>query len=136
MNRLCPTEELLSEYLAGTVSGEERELVEKHLASCDKCRMLLAEAHAVLETPDLHEIFFNLKKWLRKNTWLVIATSSLTASFFFREHFLQLLTVSILSGVKWIIDSKTTKMLITVYEAWKKSSSDKGDNIFSDIKKR
>jgi hypothetical protein len=136
MNRLCPTEELLSEYLAGTLSGEERELVEKHLASCDKCRTLLAEAHAILETPDLHEIFFNLKKWLRKNTWLIIATASLIASFFFREYFLQLLTAALLSGIKWTIDSRTTKMLITVYEAWKKNSADKSDSIFSDIKKK
>jgi hypothetical protein len=135
MNRICPTEELLSEYLSGTISPEDRKAVESHLASCADCRKLLSEAYDVLITPDLHEIFFNIKRWLRKNIWLIVAVSALASSFFFPKYFIQLITATILSGTKWIIDAKTTKMLITIYETWKKSDKDTTDSIFSDTKK-
>ena len=34
--------------------------------------------------------------------------------------FLQLLVATILLGIKWITDSRTTKMLIMIHDAWKR----------------
>ncbi|MBD3425719.1 MAG: hypothetical protein GF409_00650 [Candidatus Omnitrophica bacterium] len=120
MNRLCPQEEELAGYLSGKLTGDEKKLIEKHLSRCSKCRELVSDAHTVLSTPDLREKFFELKRSLRRNIWLVVAGFSLAASFFLAEYFIQLITAAVLCGIKWIIDSQSTRMLITVYEAYRK----------------
>lgn len=41
------TEALLSAYLDGELTGEDRRTVEAHLAACDRCRVLLADLRGV-----------------------------------------------------------------------------------------
>jgi hypothetical protein len=117
MNRICPTEELLSEYLSGDITAEERKRVEKHLASCAKCRLLVAEAYDIIKKPDTNEILNTLKHRARENLWFFGATSTLLLSFIFPKYFIQFLVACLLMGIKWVIDSKTTRTLITVHEA-------------------
>lgn len=125
MNRICPPEEILSEYLSGHLPPEERDELEKHLVSCDSCRNLLIDAHDILKKPDIREIFINTLLWLKKNYWLLGSLLTLITSFLFPEYFLQFLTACILMGAKWIIDSKNTKTLIMINEAWKRERSHK-----------
>jgi hypothetical protein len=125
MNRICPTEELLSEYLGGDIAGEERERVEKHLVSCAKCRRLVAEAHDIIKKPDTGEILNVLKRRVRENLWFGGSISALLLSFIFPKYFFQFLVACLLMGGKWVIDSKTTRTLIMVHEVLKKDKADK-----------
>ncbi len=130
-NRICPSEEILSEYLSGGLTPGERAGVEKHLAGCPGCRKLLAEAHDVLKRPDIREIGHSAFRWVRKDHWLIGSVLTLACSFLCPRYFLQFLVASLLMGAKWIIDSKTTKMLIMIQEAWKSGDKEKTDKILS-----
>ncbi len=124
-NRICPPEEVLGEYLGGSLPPIARPGVEKHLASCNECRRLLAEAHDILKKPDISEIIYNSFIWIKDNRWFLGAMASLALSFIFHRYFLQFLAACFISGAKWIIDSKTTRTLIMIHEAWKKSEKSK-----------
>jgi anti-sigma factor RsiW len=39
----CPTTEVLAAYLDRNLLGEEQSLLEKHLATCAKCRHIVAQ---------------------------------------------------------------------------------------------
>jgi hypothetical protein len=136
-NRICPPEEILSEYLAGVLRQEERPELEKHLAGCARCRRLLAEAYEIVNAPDFRQIKENIMTIIKNNHWFIGAAISFVLSFLFPEYFLQFLSASLLMGAKWIIDSKTTKMLIMVHEAWKRGDKETTDKVFSrfDLKK-
>lgn len=125
MNRICPSEEILSEYLSGLLSQEDSMDLEKHLVLCNECRSLIAEAYKIVKKPGLGSIFVNMLFWFKKNYIFTASLFSLILSFIFPKYFLQFLTASILLGAKWIIDSKTTKTLITIHEAWKHDRSHK-----------
>ena len=133
MRRICPSEEILSEYISGVLAEEDRTEVEKHLAGCAACRELLVETHDIISRPDIHEIKNRISRWIRKNQWLIGAAAAFTLSFVFSEHFLQFLTACIIMGAKWAVDAKTAKMLIMIYEAWKCGDRDKADKILSRI---
>ena len=134
-NRLCPSEEILSAYLSHTISEENRTKIEKHLSECNTCRELVADAHYIVNRPSINQRIRTLFIHLNKNKWLIGAAIALTASFFFPKYFMQFLAATILMGIKWIIDSKSTRMLITVYDAWKSSNSDKTFSEFDRNKK-
>ena len=119
-NRICPSEETLSMYLYGLLSGEDRSATEKHLAGCSLCRRLIVETY---EVTSLQRACKKYKTWfglITKNRWFIGALAALALSFFFPAYFFQFLTACLLMGSKWIIDMKTTKTLIMIHEAWKR----------------
>ncbi|MFH1664625.1 MAG: zf-HC2 domain-containing protein [Candidatus Omnitrophota bacterium] len=126
-SRLCPSEEMLGEYLSGVLSPPEGEKLEKHLAGCKNCRGLLADAHHVLSRPGIHETWFSLCGRLKKNLWFAAASALLAASFLFPKYFLQFLAAAFIAGAKWVIDSRTTKMMIMVQEAAKNKGAAAAD---------
>ncbi|MFQ5952103.1 MAG: zf-HC2 domain-containing protein [Candidatus Omnitrophota bacterium] len=130
-NRLCPTEEILSEYLSGTLPQEERRAAEKHLAGCTKCRKLVVEAHEITSGLDFSQIKRSLMK--KNNYWFLGAVIAFILSFIFTKYFLQFLVACLLMGGKWIIDSKTTKMLVMIYEAWKSGDREATDKILKEV---
>lgn len=125
MNRICPSEEILSEYISGILSPADKSEFEKHLAACTECRQLLAEVHDCLDGPDIRQIYRNVLCWVKKNRWLIGAATAFLCSFLFPGHFLQFLAACLILGIKWVIDAKTAKMLIMVYEAWKSKDKEK-----------
>jgi hypothetical protein len=131
MNRICPTEETLAEYISGLLSEEERSAVEEHLAKCKNCRTLALEAHTVISTPDAGRIKRKIRDYLRKNTWMIASAIFLLCSFIFRKYFLQFLALTVISALKWIIDSRNTKMLIMIHDAWKHGDKQKTNRILS-----
>ncbi len=50
-------------------------------------------------------------------TWIALAAASFTLSFLFRGYFMQFLALTLLFGVKWIVDRKAIKTQIIVYKA-------------------
>lgn len=126
-NRICPDEYALSEYLSGSIRREEQPIIEEHLARCPACRKLVSESHDVLKGARFSKALSRLAGTIKRNAWLICALAALWASFLFPKYFLQFLAAASLAGVKWIIDSKTTKMLITVYDALKHSDKPTGN---------
>lgn len=133
--RICPDENTLSEYLAGTAPLDERLLVEVHLAECDACRSLVAETHSVLASEKRRESFLRLFARAFENLWLAASVVLLALSFAFPGYFLQFLVGASLAGIKWIVDSKTTRTLIMVHDAWKRGDKEKAEEILSRIDK-
>lgn len=130
-SRICPTEEILSEYMNGLLEDGLKRSVEQHLASCDKCRKLLAETHEILSQPDIFELKESIFRWIRKNRWLLGTIITFACSFIFSKYFLQFLVACLLMGAKWIIEARTTKMLVMIHEAWKSGDQDKTNRLLS-----
>lgn len=130
--RICPDELELSAYYCGKLSVEERLGIEAHLVKCDACRRLVAETHQILKSRSRFDILKHTAELFKKNIWLWGAIAALALSFIMPKHFLQFLAIGLLMGLKWIIDSKTTKMLITVYNALRHPSKGPSDNIYHD----
>ncbi|MFH1552446.1 MAG: zf-HC2 domain-containing protein [Candidatus Omnitrophota bacterium] len=135
MNRICPSAEILSEYLSGVLPPEDKERVEKHLAGCAECRRLVVETYDIINKPDLHEIRNKLFQWARKNRWFIGSFVAFVFSFLFPRYFLQFLVACLLMGAKWALDSKTARLLIMIHEAWKRGDTDATDEILSRIDK-
>lgn len=124
----CPADNLLNAYINKSISREGRASIEAHIAKCPKCLFRIAETYEVLNEANI----INTKGAFMKfkdniNIWLVISAMMFFLSFIFPRYFLQFLSAAIIAGLKWIIDSKTTRMLIMIHEAWK-DSKDQGTN--------
>jgi len=124
MNRMCPSEEILSAYLSNTLPYDQKIWIEEHLIKCDKCRILIADTHKIVNEFDLKHSLRHILSLFTHNIFLMISLVTLVLSFLFPEYFLQFLTASVLSGIKWIVDSKSIKMLIMIHEAWKHGNKD------------
>jgi hypothetical protein len=124
MNRICPTEEILSEYLSGCLSHEDRLRLERHLAGCDACRRLLVEAHEILKKPALYDIGKRILDIIKGNYWLTGAAVGLFLSFVFKKYFFQFLAVSTMMSAKWIVDSRAQKTLVMIHEVWKRNKEE------------
>jgi hypothetical protein len=129
--RICLAEEILSEYLSGVIRGAEKDEIEKHIASCCECRKLIVEADEIINRPSFSKFKEEILKKLKNNLWFIGSLAALIFSFVFPKYFLQFLTACILMGAKWIIDSKTTKMLVMIYEAWKRDDVEASEKVFS-----
>ncbi|MDD5634483.1 MAG: zf-HC2 domain-containing protein [Candidatus Omnitrophica bacterium] len=129
MNRLCPTEKTLSEYTSNVISPENRKLVERHLASCAECRKLVIDTYDLLNRFDRWKMLRNIKNFILHNKWGIASAVFLLLSFIHPRYFLQFLVASLITGTKWIIDSKQTKMLIMIHEALKTTDKEKIESI-------
>lgn len=134
---LCPSEEILIEYING---AQEDDDTGEHISGCPYCleaMMLVKEmdkfshhkiegpsralkdrikAMALKKNPALH------KNWFKKNMWFVFSLVSLSLSFIFPKHFLQFLVLSLILGARWVFDTATTRTMVIIYEALKKHS--------------
>ena len=133
-----PAEAVLADYLSNTLSEAERARVEDHAASCDSCLEAIVSAHDALK------VFGKTKQpkkgnIMRKlNIYLLLAVVSFAFSFAIPRYFIQFLVATLLLGVKWIADSKSAKMLVMIYEAWKKGGEKEASRIlkFLDVKSK
>ena len=49
--------------------------------------------------------------------WLALTAAAFAGSFLVRRYFLQFLALAVLAGVKFVVDSKSTKTQIMIYKA-------------------
>ena len=126
-----PTENELADYLSKALSGEDKERVESHIAGCGACLESMVSAHESVR--EFKKGKGNIMKKI--NAYLILAIASFILSFVFRDYFLQFLVATLLLGIKWVVDSKSTKMLVMIYEAWKKGGGDEASRVLSSLDK-
>ena len=126
-----PEETELAGYLSNALAGEDRKRVEDHIACCNDCLDNAVSAYESVKT------FKKGKPKVMKkiNVYLVLTIISFILSFIFRDYFVQFLTATLLLGIKWIADAKSTKMLVMIYEAWKNGGEKEASRILSSLEK-
>ena len=133
---LCLSEVELNDYLSGVLSEEKRLEIENHLKDCGACLEKLAFAYQTVEEFNKLKGEKIMKSSWKKNLWFFGAVLAFTLSFFVPRYFVQLLVGTILMGVKWIFDSVNARILIMIYDAWKKGGSDEASEIFKNLNNR
>ena len=111
----CIPHEDLCDYAYGALSSEKRKKIESHLSRCYHCLDSIVAMHDAAKISRKRDLSFR-KEYL----FLLLTILCFTLSFILSRYFLQFLAATVLFGIKWIIDSKTTKTLIMINEAWKK----------------
>lgn len=128
---ICPAEVDLNDYLSGALKAEKKAEVEEHLKDCEACLEKLVFAYEVAEE-------FNktkskgekpMKSNWKNNLWLFGAIVVFALSFLVPRYFVQLLVATILMGTKWIFDSVNARILIMIYDAWKKGGEEEATKI-------
>ncbi len=124
-----PKEAELADYLSGALTGESRKRAEDHITCCKDCLESVVSAHESVK------IFKKRKVSTMKkiNVYLILTIISFILSFVFRDFFLQFLTATLLLGIKWVSDAKSTKMLVMIYEAWKNGGEKEASRILSTL---
>jgi hypothetical protein len=126
-----PSETELADLLGGSLSSTDKERLENHVASCDECLEKVVSAHEAVSCFKAgHAGKKGVASLMKKiNIYIVLAVISFALSFVMPRYFLQFLVATLILGTKWIIDSRTTKMLIMIHEAWKKGGEKEASKI-------
>ncbi len=153
----CPLDSRLADYVSGAISaGCEKEVIATHIAKCDKCFKKVASCFSALSAPDknierdlndrnLKEVLSMPKKYprtrpkdgyIKRNKYLFVAGGFFLLSFTFKLYFIQFLAAALIFGVKWIMDTGSTKALIMIYETWKQNRESEGDVDDHDVIKK
>lgn len=130
----CVPFERLCDYANGTLPPKEKAKVESHLAGCYHCLDIVVSMH------DGNKYFHNKRglNMKKEYLYLLMALVCFLSSFIFKGYFLQFLAATIVLGMKWVVDSKTNRMLIMIYEAWRKGGEREAGRVLKemDTKKR
>lgn len=133
----CPGEDVLNGYLTQSLSEEVSAEAERHIARCGACLFKIAEAYEVINEKRFKLTKEHVMKVLKKiNIWLISCILMFASSFIFPRFFLQFLVGAAILGAKWIIDSKNTKMLIMIYDAWKHGGHKEAGKILDSFNSR
>lgn len=131
----CVSEAELNDYLNRSLDKGKRQMIEEHLNDCDACLGKILFAHETLEE------FRNQKikersVMIRKNIWLAGAVIAFVFSFLIPRYFLQFLTATIILGAKWIFESSNARILIMIYDAWKRGGEKEASRIIKSLSDR
>jgi hypothetical protein len=126
-----PTEADLASFLEGSLRTEEKNRLEDHIAACGECLEKIVSAYEAVRSIDkrIPKKRGNGNFMKKINIYLLLAVISFSLSFITPRCFLQLLVATLLLGTKWIVDAKSTKMLVMIYEAWKKGDEKEASRI-------
>ena len=130
-----PAEREISDYLDHLVNGEEKIKFEDHIASCPGCFTSMISAYESVKLFDKEKGNKKGKdNFMKKiNIYLILTVISFLLSFAAPRHFAQFLVAAALLGVKWISDARTTRMLVMIYDAWKKGGEKEASRILSTL---
>ena len=136
--RVHTTDIELAAYLCGDISKDARKRVEAHLSNCEACLDTLVSAQESVAEFNRNKLFKKRKDAIIKklNIYMLLACISFVLSFITPRYFIQLLAATLLLGMKWVVDSKTTKMLVMIHEAWKRDGGEGASRILETIEKR
>lgn len=135
VKREHPTEREISDYLDHITLGEAKRRIEDHIACCPEC--LTAVVCAYDSVKMFKKGDKNIKgrtKLMKKiNLYLMLAVVSFLLSFAVPRYFAQFLVAATLLGIKWISDSKSTRMLVMIYDAWKNGGEKEASRVLSSL---
>ena len=135
---LCVKDGELNDYLENALSAGDKEKIEEHLKDCDVCLEKLTFAYRAIndfnKTKSKGES--SMKSMWKKNMWLLGAIITFSLSFFVPRYFVQFLVGTILMGCKWIFDSVNARILIMIYEAWKKGGERESSQVLRNLEDR
>ncbi len=144
----CPADSILADYISDVIpTKSEKEIIASHVAKCDKCFEKVASCVSALTISDkagqadtgkrlLRRVLSMPKKYprmrfkggyIKRNKYFLVAGLFFLLSFIFKPFFLQFLVAALLFGVKWVMDTGSTKALIMIYETWKHSKAAESD---------
>lgn len=127
----CLSIDKLCSYVNGVLAPKEAQRIEMHIDACYSCLDMLVSIHDGISRTRKRR--YKLK---RESLYLLMAIICFILSFLFRGYFLQFLAATLLLGIKWIVDSKSSRMLIMIYEAWKRGGEREAGRILKDIERR
>jgi hypothetical protein len=149
----CPEDEEIADYISGKIAPDKKERLLMHIIKCQRCLDIGAiSLKALSDNGDeegsgptmamikrvlsiAHE--YPRKKTrrlpgvLRSNRYLILAGGFFVLSFIIKRYFIQFLIASGIFGIKWVMDTGSSKALIMIYDAWKSRRSaphDDSDN--------
>ncbi|MCM8790997.1 MAG: hypothetical protein NC938_04770 [Candidatus Omnitrophica bacterium] len=136
--RTHPTDTELASFLSNSLSAKKLRVVEIHIASCADCLAKVVSAHDAVNALRVDGFPKNeRKKTMKKiNPYLILAVIFFILSFVIPRYFLQLLAATIILGIKWVVDSKSAKMLVMIYEAWKSGGEREASRILETLDTR
>lgn len=91
-----------------TIQRAKSLMGEKAKLTCPHCGKPITP----FKKPAQKQLFWN-------TVWLSLGVIAFALSFVFRQYFLQFLALTLLFGVKWIVDQKAAKTQILIYKALK-----------------
>ena len=138
---ICLSQVELNDYLAGTLSAERKAEVEDHLKDCNACLENMVFAYRTVEEfektkkslPAGRQGVKTMKSDWKKNLWLFGAVLTFILSFLAPRYFIQLLVATILMAAKWIFDSVNARILIMIYDAWKKGNEEEASKVLGTL---
>ena len=128
----------INDYLIGSLSEEKKSEIERHLKDCGDCLEKLAFAYKTVEEfgGKKYKGEKSMKSMWKKNIWLFGAILIFALSFLAPRYFIQLLVATILMGTKWIFDSVNARILIMIYDAWKKGGEKEASKVLGNLDDR
>jgi hypothetical protein len=130
----CPADNVLTDYIGGGLSTDERHNLEKHAAGCKTCLWKISTA---LKAGGLHNNKeARIQPVKKQNLWLLLTIIAFTSSFLFPRYFLQCLVATILLGIKWITDGENMRTLVLVIDSWRKHEHSRDEDISERLKER
>lgn len=135
---LCLSKIELNDYLSGAVPDKRKTEIERHLADCAACLEKLTFAYRTVKEfgETKRKGVKPMKSGWKKNSWLFGTILAFVLSFFVSRYFVQLLVAAILMGTKWIFDSVNARILIMIYDAWKKGGEHEASGILQTLNDR
>ncbi len=130
-----PAEADLAAYLSKSLPGKEMVRIEEHIASCAGCLETAVAAYDSVRdfkpaAPHKKRRTSVMKKI---NLYLILAVIAFALSFTTPRYFIQLLVATLILGIKWVVDAKSTKMLVMIYEAWKSGGEREASRILETL---
>jgi len=156
----CLAEDVLLEYLAGSLDEQRRHELEHHLADCGFCLSrldiafgaqilnkprrvsfvspaLLTKTKAALDIVESVKDDTNHKRRLnRRRSFLLGTIFFFLWSFVIPRYFLQFLVASLILGIRWSFESESGHTIIMILDSWRRHSHDKDDEISRRLKNR
>ena len=135
---LCLSDVELNDYLNGALADARKTGLEKHLADCDVCLRKLAFAYRTVGEfrRERKKGVKRMKSNWKNSLWLFACIITFALSFLVPRYFVQLLIATILLGAKWIFDSVNARILIMIYDAWKKGGQEESSKILQNLDDR
>ena len=118
----CPTASELADYLGGSRRAKDRPRIESHLAGCPACMedLILAQKASSMDTKTGNGGKGPFFRGFKKSIWIILALVCFAGSFLYSKYFLQFLAATLILAAKWIFETVNARILIMIYDAWKK----------------